>query len=113
MVAIQVKQHIEETTKKYTHTISDEEAQQQVYLLKALSDPTRLQIINLLLHHEDELCVLEITSAFRLKQPTISFHLRILKDTGIVNVRQRGLYAYYFVNREKLQEAQEVIVQLL
>ena len=71
--------------------------------LAALADPTRLRIVNLLARHE-ALCVCEIEAAFDLGQPTISHHLRILRDAGLVNVDRRGTWAYYSLVRPSVKE---------
>lgn len=71
-------------------------------VLEALADPTRLRIVQLLARH-DSLCVCEIESAFDLGQPTISHHLRILRDAGIVTVERRGTWAYYALARPALK----------
>jgi len=71
--------------------------------LTALADPTRLRIVNLLARHE-ALCVCELEAAFDLRQPTISHHLRILRDAGLVNVDRRGTWAYYSLVRPALKE---------
>ena len=71
--------------------------------LTALADPTRLRIVNLLARHE-ALCVCEIEAAFDLGQPTISHHLRILRDAGLVNVDRRGTWAYYSLVRPAVKE---------
>lgn len=55
------------------------------------------------------MCVHEIVDSFTLEQPTISHHLCILRDTGLVDCRKRGLWAYYYVKREALRRAQEII----
>ncbi len=81
----------------------------QARLLKALADPTRLRILSLLSRHEGEVCVFEIVESFTLEQPTISHHLRILRDAGLVDCRKKGLWAYYYVRREALSRAGEVI----
>ena len=61
---------------------------------KALADPTRVAIINCL-SAADEVCVCSLTETFDLSQPTISHHLRILRDAGLVEVSRRGTWAYY------------------
>ena len=94
---------------KFTPTLTEEEAVIQARLLKALADPTRLRILSLLARHEGEVCVFEIFESFTLEQPTISHHLRILRDAGLVDCRKKGLWAYYYVRREALNHAQEVI----
>jgi ArsR family transcriptional regulator len=61
---------------------------------RALADPTRVAIVNRL-SGAAELCVCELTSAFDLSQPTISHHLKILRDAGLVESTRRGTWAYY------------------
>ncbi|HWB22646.1 MAG TPA: metalloregulator ArsR/SmtB family transcription factor [Gaiellaceae bacterium] len=61
---------------------------------KALADPTRVAIVNRLSTTE-EVCVCDLTAAFELSQPTISHHLRILRDAGLVEAEARGTWAYY------------------
>jgi len=97
---------------KFAPTLTEEEAVGQARLLKALADPTRLRILSLLSRHEGEVCVFEIVESFTLEQPTISHHLRILRDAGLVDCRKKGLWAYYYVRRDALKRAQEVISEL-
>jgi ArsR family transcriptional regulator len=61
---------------------------------KALADPTRVAIINCL-SAADEVCVCNLTESFDLSQPTISHHLRILREAGLVESSRRGTWAYY------------------
>jgi ArsR family transcriptional regulator, arsenate/arsenite/antimonite-responsive transcriptional repressor len=61
---------------------------------KALSDPTRVAIVNRLAT-TDEVCVCDLNTAFDLSQPTISHHLRILREAGLVEATRRGTWAYY------------------
>ena len=61
---------------------------------RALSDPTRVAIINSL-SATDEVCVCSLTETFDLSQPTISHHLRILREAGLVESSRRGTWAYY------------------
>jgi ArsR family transcriptional regulator len=61
---------------------------------KALSDPTRVAIVNRLAA-ADEVCVCDLNSAFALSQPTISHHLKILREAGLVESSRRGTWAYY------------------
>ena len=63
---------------------------------KALADPTRLRLISLVAAHGDaEACVCELTDPVGLSQPTVSHHLKILVDAGILTREQRGKWAYY------------------
>src|SRR3989440_8188532 len=61
---------------------------------KALADPTRVAIVNRLAA-ADEVCVCDLNSAFALSQPTISHHLKILREAGLVESSRRGTWAYY------------------
>ncbi len=99
-------------TPKFTPTLGEDDAISQARLLKALADPTRLRILSLLNRYEGEVCVFEIVESFTLEQPTISHHLRILRDAGLVDCRKRGLWAYYYVRRDALNRAREIITAL-
>jgi ArsR family transcriptional regulator, arsenate/arsenite/antimonite-responsive transcriptional repressor len=69
--------------------------------LRALADPTRLGIVNRLAA-ADELCVCDLTECFGLSQPTISHHLRVLRDAGLVEGRRQGTWSYYRLDRDAL-----------
>jgi ArsR family transcriptional regulator, arsenate/arsenite/antimonite-responsive transcriptional repressor len=94
---------------KFAPALSEDDAVTHARLLKALADPTRLRILSLLSRYEGEVCVFEIVESFTLEQPTISHHLRILRVAGLVDCRKKGLWAYYYVRREALNRAREVI----
>jgi ArsR family transcriptional regulator len=66
-------------------------------MLKVLGDETRLRILDLVASAGDELCACEIESFFELSQPTISHHMRILCDSGLVVAAKRGQWVYYRV----------------
>jgi DNA-binding transcriptional ArsR family regulator len=68
---------------------------------KALADPTRVAIVNQL-SAVDEVCVCNLVSAFELSQPTISHHLKILREAGLVESIRRGTWAYYRLVPEAL-----------
>ncbi len=70
--------------------------------LKALGHPVRLQILHLLAQAGDALCVCDIEAYFELKQPTISHHLRWLKEAGFLAAEVRGTYTYYRLQPEAL-----------
>ena len=64
--------------------------------LKAIAEPTRLRLISLVAAHEDqEACVCDLTDPVGLSQPTVSHHLKVLVDAGILTREQRGKWAYY------------------
>jgi ArsR family transcriptional regulator len=81
-------------------------------LLAALGDPVRLGIIELLSQHE-RLCVCDIAEAFPIGQPTVSHHLRLLREAGLVDVERRGHWAYYGLKREALKRVTQGLVRLL
>ena len=71
---------------------------------KALGDPIRMQLVDVLRRHAGEVCVCELVPLFDLSQPTVSHHLKVLREAGIVGSERRGLWAYYYVNPEALEE---------
>jgi ArsR family transcriptional regulator len=71
---------------------------------KALGDPIRLQLVDVLRKHAGKVCVCELVPLFDISQPTLSHHLKKLRDAGIVDSERRGLWAYYYVRRDALQE---------
>jgi ArsR family transcriptional regulator len=68
---------------------------ESVQLLKALADPTRLQIVGILKRSSEPVCVCDFTASFDLSQPTISHHMATLKEAGLVEVSKAGIWAYY------------------
>lgn len=68
--------------------------------IKALADETRLRMLDLLLRHGESLCVCEITEQFDLRQPTISHHLRLLREAGLIHGVKRGTWMYYSATEE-------------
>lgn len=92
--------------------LTEKDAEKQARLLKALAHPTRMRILSLLSRHEGKVCVFEIVENFTKEQPTISHHLRILREAGLVDRRKKGLWAYYYVRQETLTQAREAIVSI-
>jgi ArsR family transcriptional regulator len=64
--------------------------------LKALADPTRLRMLDLLVQQREPLCVCDLTAQFHQNQPTISHHLRILREAGLIDTEKRGIWSYYW-----------------
>ena len=64
---------------------------------KALGDPIRLQLVDVLRKHAGKVCVCELVPLFDVGQPTLSHHLKKLRDAGIVDSERQGLWAYYYV----------------
>lgn len=75
---------------------------------KALADPTRVAIVNRLTCC-DECCVCELNAGFDLSQPTISHHLKVLRDAGLVSATRRGTWAYYRLEREAVQRLRQTL----
>jgi ArsR family transcriptional regulator len=84
--------------------VETESADRLAALAKALSDPIRLQLVDVLRRHAGEVCVCELVPLFDVSQPTLSHHLKKLREAGIVGVERRGLWAYYYVVPEALEE---------
>ena len=79
--------------------LSPEEAEITASLFKALSDPNRVRIVNRLATGSSPACVCDITALLDVSQPTVSFHLKKLVASGLLEREQRGVWAYYSVNR--------------
>ncbi len=73
-------------------------------IAKALGDPIRMQLVDVLRKHAGKVCVCELVPLFDLSQPTVSHHLKVLRDAGIVGSERRGLWAYYYVKPDALKE---------
>jgi ArsR family transcriptional regulator len=84
--------------------VTPEGADRVAAIAKALSDPIRVQLVDVLRQHAGEVCVCELVPLFDVSQPTLSHHLRKLREAGIVGVERRGLWAYYYVVPEALEE---------
>ena len=77
--------------------IERERAERMAAVAKALGDPVRMQLVDVLRRHAGKVCVCELVPLFDLSQPTVSHHLKVLRDAGIVGSERRGLWAYYYV----------------
>ncbi|MEW6058621.1 MAG: metalloregulator ArsR/SmtB family transcription factor [Actinomycetota bacterium] len=83
--------------------MSEEDAKTIALVFKALADPHRVRIVNLLANAGTPACPeCDLTPELGLSQPTVSFHLKKLVEAGLVDREQRGVWAYYSVNREAL-----------
>lgn len=90
--------------------LSADDAQKSAQLLKALADPARLRLISLIAAQQDnEACVCDLTEPIGLGQPTISHHLKILVDAGILHREKRGVWAYYSIIPGALERAAAII----
>lgn len=84
--------------------VDRERAERLAEIAKAVGDPIRLQIVDVLRRNAGRVCVCELVPLFEVSQPTLSHHLKKLREAGIVDAERRGLWAYYYVRPEALKE---------
>src|SRR5437764_14421096 len=84
--------------------VEREQAERMAEVAKALGDPVRLQLVDVLRKHAGEVCVCELVALFDISQPTLSHHLKKLREAGIVESERRGPWAYYYVLPAALTE---------
>jgi ArsR family transcriptional regulator len=84
--------------------VEREQAQRMAKIAKALGDPVRIELVDVLRKHAGKVCVCELVPLFDLSQPTISHHLKVLRDAGLVESERQGLWAYYYVLPGTLDE---------
>ncbi|WP_238473551.1 ArsR/SmtB family transcription factor [Nocardioides cavernaquae] len=90
--------------------LAAEQAERIAPLLKALADPVRLRLLSLVAAHADgEACVCDLNDAFNLSQPTISHHLKVLHEAGLLDRSKRGTWVYYSVKTEALSDLAALI----
>jgi ArsR family transcriptional regulator len=83
--------------------LTSEQAGQLAPLMKALADPVRLRLLSLVAAHADgEACVCDLNDAFDLSQPTISHHLKVLHEAGLLDRSKRGTWVYYRIKADVL-----------
>lgn len=83
-------------------SLSERDAGTTAAVFKALADPSRIRIVNLLANAGEPVCVCNLTPELGLSQPTVSFHLKKLVSAGLLEREQRGVWAFYSVKREAL-----------
>ena len=84
--------------------VDRDEAIRMAEVAKALGDPIRLQLVDVLRKHAGKVCVCELVPLFDIGQPTLSHHLKKLREAGLVDSERRGLWAYYYVVRDAMKE---------
>jgi len=84
--------------------VEREQAVRMAAVAKALGDPVRLQLVDVLRKHAGKVCVCELVPLFDLSQPTVSHHLKVLREAGIVGSERQALWAYYFVIPDAVKE---------
>jgi len=102
-----------EVSTNFAPALTEEEATQQARILKVLAEPTRLRILSQLNLHERKMNVNELASAYRMAQPTISTHLRLLQLVGLVSSYKDEQWTYYYLNRENIQKCGEFLIHAL
>ena len=85
-------------------SLSDEEALATADLFKALGDPTRVRILNLIARSGGEVCACDLNEPVGLAQPTVSHHLKKLVDAGLLEREQRGKWAYFSLKRDAVEK---------
>ena len=93
-----------------TTGMSEEDAEVTARVFKALGDPSRVRIVNLLANAPGPACVCDLTPELGLAQPTVSFHLKKLVRAGLLTREQRGTWAYYAIDREAFTRLPTVFV---
>jgi len=84
--------------------VERDEAIRMAEVAKALAEPVRIQLVDVLRKHAGKVCVCELVPLFDLSQPTVSHHLKVLREAGIVGSERQGLWAYYYVIPDALEE---------
>lgn len=95
-----------------TLRLAADEAEELAAMFKALGHPVRLQIVDLLSRYAGQACVCDIEGQFDLSQPTISHHLKILRQTGLVSAEQRGQWAYYYLRPAAVDKLRSLLQSL-
>ncbi|HXF98215.1 MAG TPA: metalloregulator ArsR/SmtB family transcription factor [Gaiellaceae bacterium] len=89
--------------------LTDDDAEAAAALFRALADPARVRIVNLLARAAGPVCVCEITPLLARSQPTVSHHLKRLVQAGLLTREQRGVWAYYALDRDAFARAAGVL----
>lgn len=78
-----------------------------------LAHPVRLQLLDILARNEGRVCVCDLEAAVPVKQPTVSHHLRLLREAGVIGVEKVGIWSYYHVNRPRLSTLRDQMIKRL
>ena len=94
-----------------TMALARADAEQLATLLKAIADPTRLQLIGLInASTNSEACACNLTEPLGLSQPTVSHHLKVLSEAGLIDREKRGTWAWYRINQDRWQQIANLFV---
>jgi ArsR family transcriptional regulator len=90
--------------------LSAAEAEDLTVLFKAIADPVRLRLLSLIASHEGgEACVCDLTAPFDLTGPTISHHLKVLREAGLIGSQRRGTWVFYWINPDVLARMSDLL----
>ncbi|MEV6341719.1 metalloregulator ArsR/SmtB family transcription factor [Nocardia vinacea] len=90
--------------------LTAESATELAVVFKALSDPVRLRLLSLIASHAgQEACVCDVSAGFEVSQPTISHHLKVLREAGLLSSERRGSWVYYRVEHAALQQLSHLL----
>lgn len=90
-------------------TLSDDEADATAALFRAVADPARVKIVNLLATCDEPVCACEFEPALQLSQPTVSHHLKKLTDAGLLAREQRGRWAFFTLAPSALERLRSLV----
>ncbi|MFC8337567.1 ArsR/SmtB family transcription factor [Streptomyces rubiginosohelvolus] len=95
-----------------TAPLDQEQAVELAKMFKALGDPVRLRLLSMIASREGgEICVCDLTPAFDLSQPTISHHLKLLRQAGLIDCERRGTWVYYWLLPETIDKLAGVLTR--
>lgn len=95
-----------------TTPLGEDQSVELARVFKALGDPVRLRLLSMIaLHQGGEVCVCELTPAFDLSQPTISHHLKLLREAGLIASERRGTWVYYRLLPEATDHLATILTQ--
>jgi ArsR family transcriptional regulator len=93
-----------------TEALTEDQAADLAAGFKALGDPVRLRLLSLIAARAGgEVCVCDLTSAFTVSGPTISHHLRVLREAGLIDCQRRGTWVYYWIIRTRLAALSQLL----
>jgi ArsR family transcriptional regulator len=90
-------------------TLTAQEAESAAALFKALGDPARIRIVNVLARSDEPVCACEFEPLLALSQPTVSHHLKKLTDAGLLDREQRGKWVYFSIKPEAMARVARLV----
>src|SRR5687768_2969024 len=109
--SVNLKQAITECCAVLASPLSEEDATEMARRLKSLADPTRLRLVSIIATSPGgEACVCQLVGPLGVSQPTVSHHLKVLTDAGVVRREQRGTWAWFSVDRDSLAALSSALV---